>query len=176
MIKTFNKKGRIDLDKLLIAILVFAVVVVVLVFIFKADVLRGLKIIPSFSPLDSGFVSPTKEAVEQCVEIGRIGEPEKESWYKSKEQYIYLSGQKTNLYLDNDKNIKLKRHVFSSDVIFGSITNLGIIYIKTDFLNEESPAYKNYKEELPPPNILKSLKDAYYIPGNILCKKMGTLV
>ena len=176
MAKIFNKKGRIDLDKLIITILVLVVLVIVLVFIFKADVLRSLNLIPSFSSSDSGFISPTKEAIEQCVEIGRIGEPEEESWYKSKEQYIYLSGQKINMYLDNDKNIKLKRHVFSSDVIFGSITDLGIIYIKNDFLNEESSVYKNYKEELPSTNVLKPLRDAYFIPGNILCKKSEALI
>jgi len=176
MDKTLNKKGRIDLDKLLIAILVFAVVAVVLVFIFRANVLRSLGILPSFSSFDSEFVSPNEDAIEQCMEIGKIGAPEKESWYKSKEQYIYVNGQKTNLYLDDNKNIKLKRPFFGSDVIVGVITNLGVILIEDNFLNEESSVYKRYKEELPPVNVLKYLLEAYYIPGNILCKKRETLL
>ena len=106
-----NKKGVIAIDKIIIIILVIFVLALVLAFIFRANLPGFFKFLPSFSePGGVEYIPPSEDFIIRCVKIAEIRAPERGGFLQSKEQYVYVEGQKTDLYwASNGKEIKLKR-------------------------------------------------------------------
>ena len=169
----FDKKGQTGTNKLIGIILIVFVLAVVFFFIFMADIPGYFNLFPGFSdPSDSGYIRTDEASITQCIQAGKIMAPESLRSIPligKKQQFIYVNEENTNLYWTGEM-LKLRTPVFSTDVIAGDITNLGIIVIRDVFLNESSAEYRSYEKYLPPLSVLEYLNNAYLIPGNILCK------
>jgi hypothetical protein len=179
MIKILNKKAQ---SKKLISILIILIVVGVVLFsMWKFNLAKQVENwIPDFGSFDDGeeIISPSEDsesAITACVEIGEI-KFKNEGFWKAKrdESYIWINGEKTDLYWDEDY-IKLKRIgllvvINGRDVEVGDIINSKIIIIYKKFLNGKSPDYQKYEDDLPSIEILKILNNSYLGSGNRLCK------
>lgn len=188
--RNYRVRGNIGTDKLLIVILAAAILMIILAFIFKVDILSFFNLLPSFDDSQNGnntYIPPDEnkrsEAIIKCEKIGEIRTFERASWWQSREQYIYLNSQRTKLYWDENE-IKLKSgrilDLFKDPVVGNTKKNvetgLDTISIYSGFIDngEQSPDYKKYREDLTPLTYdsLRSLNKAYLIPGNIICREI----
>ena len=176
MIKNMNKKGAIFQDKTLNTILIILVIAIVFGFLFfKIDIKKWFNIVPDLNQTSNYGNETTNVTTLLCDEkVAYINKPEgRENWnlVKKDRQYIYFLGGNTNLFWDeNNQEIKAyKDNFFKSNVDIGRIEKRKVI-IFTEYLNENSEDYKKYKDILPSIEVLNSLNELYYFPGNYLCR------
>ena len=178
--KKINKLGLIDI-KLVGLIIVILVVGVVIFFLIRGDLSKYISWIPVPSPSipDDGITEGdnVREVPEGCVSTGISIEKEEGGFWRTDEQYLYVDGQKTELYWDDvDEQIKIYRPSLSNrggtlwpDVPISEMTEAGQIIVFPEFLDEKNPSYLEQESKLPQISVLKKIDGSYYASG-ILCK------
>ncbi len=129
--KSRNKKrGRVETDKLIIAIIVVVVIVIVIAGLVKFGVIEKLdKLLPSFLKINQSY--EYVPCPPGSVDIG----------YIDGNNYINMHGIKTKLYID--KGILRVDVPWDNDYNVGSIDNEDSIITRFSEIEEREPEYRN---------------------------------
>jgi len=167
----FNKKGEIAVEKVVTLIIVLLVIVVALLLIFKPEILNWMKNLPEYSYNDSDreiVLSPDELAKVGCEKlVGRIGAGEGGGVFSSSKDFIFISGKKTDLYIEDKTAIRL----LHKGELIANIKN-NIIHVYPAFLNEYSQIYKDLSSVgLPSFEELRLIDNSFILDmGNYICK------
>ncbi len=174
-----NKNGQgLEMNKLITIILIVIVVVVIIFGILYFNAPGVLKeLFPDFTRTDANAGSNDNTVVGCDKEVATIAKYSNLAVhfpYSTSYEYIYLNGQRTNLYWKsggtNPGKIVLSTGTFSS-VDVAQVSSLNVIMINYDFLDENSNLYQTYKSMLPSINDLKILDKAVRINNkDKICK------
>jgi len=183
-----NKKGALANDKLMILILVILVVVSVLIFFYKADILRHFRNLPEFGSseveeVNVGGGTGTTTSTNCPIQIGSIGpgsEATNQIWscltfdgtcgVAPMPSYLVWGAK------EMDGEIRISQTIFevnwlnwiNKDAKIGVIQNNNITIDKE--ILEEGERYIKLKADLPSPDFLSNLNGAYKNSGNLICR------
>ena len=118
-----NKQAEISSSTLIKTIIVIIVVAFVAMFFFRADINSWLRNLPGYTYNENDTLiddlGGDEGSVGTCSSGKLIGEINvREGGVGSREQYIYMNDEKTNLYWDGDKN-EAEIYLLKKDNIFG---------------------------------------------------------
>ncbi len=180
-----NKKGNLSTEELIVIILVALVIVSVLIFIFKADVLKYLRNLPDYSASEGETIDLSElsdEALKSLCPV-LVGKIKVETFLAvTEDNFIILCEEpgvscksafvsKLKWTGDENKGVIEVEQLIDDEI---GVINNGEITLNKDVFNKESDLYKEVKDDLPEEKYFKSLDSAYYISGNYLCRKLSS--
>ena len=168
MRKLRGKKAQgLAIDKLLKWIIIVLVITSIVIFIFRADILKWMRNLPGYSVPDEQEIDYTNpehiESTTLCEDIGSI---KVEKGFFLTSWYISLGDKKTNfLWKDKDKTIELDEMI--DNEVLGSINSKGRIKIDDKWFSEDMLKKHPNIESL---DYLKLLNGAYKRSDNSICR------
>lgn len=160
-----NSRGQgVGTNWFVIVLVSLIVLGVVLMFIYRADILNRLRQTPGYDfNQKEKVVDITKDAAAAArfcpIKVGNLMTPG--SWTVYSKSQIFIGGQQTSLWIyTGDSDIELPR-VFANPVI-GTIDTQGVIHM-------DSSKFGKY-DDLPSTDKL-TLLDGAYLYGNNICRK-----
>ena len=161
--------------KLIIIILCVLVLLVVAFSLANPFILNWMKNLPgsSYNDTDKVINSFTSDqiATVTCDKlVGNIGTAEGGNLLSRGKQFLYISGKKTNLYVDTSRSSEIVIRLLHDDEFVASATNK-IIVVSPSLLDQYS---QNFKElgavGLPSIQDLELIQNSIIISGNNICK------
>ena len=168
MIKKEDTHAQLAFDKIIKYLIVLLVIILVVTFLIKVDILKYFKFIPEFGV--SEMEDP--QTGINCNVVASLGVDEELYGNLLEGKYLYVHGRKTNLYYKNDGLIlNLSNHPPFEDKVVTALDSNGI-NVSADFLDVSSPIYSQYRDKgLPDINDLKTINGGYNVQGNLFCSR-----
>ena len=178
--KVRDKKALMALDKLMVLILVVLSIAIILMFVFRVDILKMIRNLPELAhpENDERVVDSSFLANQSYVQVGKIVVEKREASIFN-QNYIYIGNTATDLYWPNDKKEGkvLLAIPFGNDMEIGEIKNYKIEFGKWLLfidLNYQEFQRKYSSGNAPSLNDLKLTDGAEYFSGTLF-KKMSDI-
>jgi hypothetical protein len=165
--RKINRKGQVGtIGVVIISLLVLAIV---LGGIFRADIYRYVKNLPSYSivtPEDSDLTKLSDAEVKNLYGE-KVGNVERTDRYF----YLYYDGAKTDIYLE-DNLIYFDVSGWGNDLEIGKVTD-GILIFNSDLFNADSELFNQLRLYAPSNfwEIASKFSGAKVLSGNVIYKK-----
>ncbi len=166
-----TEKAEMTIETIIVIILGLLILVVILFLIFNPYIYDWIKNLPGYGYNETdSFVNLTEDKLSNmgCTKIiARIGGLEGN--LINREQYFYIEGKKTDLYLDN---MKIFLDVSGTDVEIGDIGTDDKVIIYGPYREANSQEFLTYREKgLPKIEVLNLLHGSFKLSvGNYICK------
>lgn len=183
-----SKKGASELtfNKVIILILVILVILGVLIFLFKVDIMEKIRNLPGYESNPDQTINLSEDQLKllNYAPVGQILAPEKRDYslfnqwyfevYKIDSNYSILQKIRTRIMLDwagstsqSNGNIVIAR-AWETDIVIGQMIDnrLTLTVSKNDYLN-----YKRIYDSLPDYSDLIKLNNAKYLGGTLFITK-----
>ncbi len=172
-----NKNGDL-VEAIIIIILATLVMIALLFLIFNPYISNWIRNLPGYKYNDTDILI-TNFSQDQLANMGcsrviaRVGALEG-SW-GSREQFFYIEGKKSDLYLTEANKIMLD--ISGMDLEIGRIGTDNRILIYGPYLDEKSQEFLQYKEKgLPRIEVMRLLDDTFKLNvGNYICKSDASI-
>jgi len=176
MIKRINKKGQLTQNKVITTIIVILVIASVLIFVFKADILKYLRNI-------SGYESTQQD---EELDLSELGDEEAKTLCPFR---IGGIGSDDLIFFCKDFDIACKNKIASKIQIEGDLIEADLEIVKPWYqfdseigfvsnkrftifneILEKRSLYEELKDDLPDFKFIKNLNGAKYFSGNLICR------